>query len=223
MNKRHLWVLVLVVISIVGLSDKANAATFLATLQPVQVCQSDGSSCYSSDFDVATFQSVFDQAQITFDILPFTTLDNTSFWDFSGGTVLATDLFDLPTPDGVLVNYFTIGPGLGLSLLGQPSSYTREQGSSGLPNDIHARFLARQVGLSLISSGNLLSDDPLNLLCESSICDFIDPEFGLLSSLQISSMIQGPLVSAVPIPASIWLFGTVLISLVGFSKRRKAA
>ena len=30
-------------------------------------------------------------------------------------------------------------------------------------------------------------------------------------------------VSAIPIPAAIWLFGTALIGLVGFSKRRKAA
>jgi len=29
--------------------------------------------------------------------------------------------------------------------------------------------------------------------------------------------------SAVPIPAAFWLFGTALIGLVGFSKRRKAA
>ncbi|MCP3672132.1 MAG: VPLPA-CTERM sorting domain-containing protein [Gammaproteobacteria bacterium] len=29
--------------------------------------------------------------------------------------------------------------------------------------------------------------------------------------------------SAVPIPAAVWLFGTALIGLVGFGKRRKAA
>ncbi|MFC1560704.1 VPLPA-CTERM sorting domain-containing protein [Pseudomonadota bacterium] len=29
--------------------------------------------------------------------------------------------------------------------------------------------------------------------------------------------------SAVPVPAAVWLFGTALIGLVGFSKRRKAA
>jgi hypothetical protein len=30
-------------------------------------------------------------------------------------------------------------------------------------------------------------------------------------------------VSAIPVPAAVWLFGTALIGLVGFSKRRKAA
>ncbi|MCP3675834.1 MAG: PEP-CTERM sorting domain-containing protein [Gammaproteobacteria bacterium] len=29
-------------------------------------------------------------------------------------------------------------------------------------------------------------------------------------------------VSAVPVPAAFWLFGTALIGLIGFSKRRKA-
>ena len=38
-----------------------------------------------------------------------------------------------------------------------------------------------------------------------------------LSGLQIVSA------SAVPVPAAIWLFGTALIGLVGFGKRRKAA
>jgi len=33
----------------------------------------------------------------------------------------------------------------------------------------------------------------------------------------------GVTVSAVPVPAAIWLFGTALIGLAGFSKRRKAA
>jgi hypothetical protein len=30
-------------------------------------------------------------------------------------------------------------------------------------------------------------------------------------------------VSPVPIPATVWLFGTALVGLVGFGKRRKAA
>jgi hypothetical protein len=35
--------------------------------------------------------------------------------------------------------------------------------------------------------------------------------------------IWSPSVSAVPVPAAVWLFGTALIGLVGFGKRRKAA
>ena len=31
---------------------------------------------------------------------------------------------------------------------------------------------------------------------------------------------EGALVSAVPVPAAVWLFGTALIGLVGFSKRK---
>lgn len=36
-------------------------------------------------------------------------------------------------------------------------------------------------------------------------------------------LISGSVASVVPVPAAIWLFGTALIGLVGFSKRRKAA
>jgi len=39
----------------------------------------------------------------------------------------------------------------------------------------------------------------------------------------ITAGIDNYIVSAVPIPAAVWLFGTALIGLVGFSKRRKAA
>jgi len=35
--------------------------------------------------------------------------------------------------------------------------------------------------------------------------------------------VDGPDVPAVPVPAAVWLFGTALLGLVGFSKRRKAA
>ena len=46
------------------------------------------------------------------------------------------------------------------------------------------------------------------------------PAFGLqIQSLSFSAV---PF-SAVPVPAAIWLFGTALVGLVGFSKRRKAA
>ena len=40
-------------------------------------------------------------------------------------------------------------------------------------------------------------------------------------TLQSGSVVTLP--NAVPVPAAVWLFGTALIGLVGFSKRRKAA
>lgn len=45
-----------------------------------------------------------------------------------------------------------------------------------------------------------------------------------LSPLSLTNGVSGPfaVIPAVPVPAGIWLFGTALIGLVGFSKRRKA-
>jgi hypothetical protein len=41
--------------------------------------------------------------------------------------------------------------------------------------------------------------------------------------LQIDYIGTNAAISAVPVPAAVWLFGTALIGLVGFSKRKKAA
>ena len=67
--------------------------------------------------------------------------------------------------------------------------------------------------LDLLSLGNpiqniLFSANPLAQLRDDSTNDY---------ALAAAS------VSAVPIPAAVWLFGTALIGLVGFSKRRKLA
>jgi hypothetical protein len=47
----------------------------------------------------------------------------------------------------------------------------------------------------------------------------------LACSNQVAGDFTGPTAvpSAVPVPAAVWLFGTALIGLVGFGKRRKAA
>ena len=42
-------------------------------------------------------------------------------------------------------------------------------------------------------------------------------------ALEIAATVEVLQPSAIPIPAAIWLFGTALIGLVGFGKRRKAA
>ena len=51
---------------------------------------------------------------------------------------------------------------------------------------------------------------------------FIDGVPNFLSEAQ-SGLVVFAEVSAVPVPAAIWLFGTALIGFIGFSKRRKAA
>jgi len=61
---------------------------------------------------------------------------------------------------------------------------------------------------------NLTSVSWLALNSSSSV---LDPQF-LFDNVVIDNM-----PSAIPIPAAIWLFGTGLLGLIGFSKRRKAA
>lgn len=54
----------------------------------------------------------------------------------------------------------------------------------------------------------------------------VDPfalAFNSITNLNGFSIEVGALPSAVPVPAAFWLFGTGLIGLIGFSKRRKAA
>ena len=96
---------------------------------------------------------------------------------------------------------------------------------------------------------NGLNDIDLNILLITNL--FVEPNasaptgatgtlsyFGVLKFLSISPMLSSDvvsldnelmrgdlfmreIVSAVPIPAAVWLFGTALIGLVGFGKRRK--
>ncbi|MDC1286283.1 PEP-CTERM sorting domain-containing protein [Gammaproteobacteria bacterium] len=46
---------------------------------------------------------------------------------------------------------------------------------------------------------------------------------GLDGASLCNTFAQWTSVSPVPVPAAIWLFGTGIIGLIGFSKRRKAA
>lgn len=50
------------------------------------------------------------------------------------------------------------------------------------------------------------------------------PDMSVRAGIEIREVaFNGEIPSPVPVPAAIWLFGTALIGLVGFSKRRKAA
>ena len=50
-------------------------------------------------------------------------------------------------------------------------------------------------------------------------CGGVPPNLGDTYTLQISRDMADP-IPAVPVPAALWLFGTVLIGLVGFGKRK---
>ena len=67
-----------------------------------------------------------------------------------------------------------------------------------------------------------------SILTDLTFCGVLDASctFGItfdLSSSSSRTWAKWSQVSAVPVPAAIWLFGTALIGLVGFGKRRKAA
>ena len=59
--------------------------------------------------------------------------------------------------------------------------------------------------------------------CDADPATFDCPSVPFVPGFDVISSHSDDLVSAVPVPAAIWLFGTALIGLVGFGKRRKAA
>jgi hypothetical protein len=68
-------------------------------------------------------------------------------------------------------------------------------------------------------------DREITLFCRASdlpYCDYIDPNGGatLSSDLFVYASFSPAAVSAVPVPPTVWLFGSALIGLVGFSKRK---
>lgn len=92
----------------------------------------------------------------------------------------------------------------------------------------------RVSAYQLDSDGNPLVTTRVDFLTDLTGAEgaFIDPLTGdfLFSTfgggnrvIRVDGFIAPPPPSAVPVPAAIWLFGTALIGLVGFSKRRKAA
>lgn len=98
--------------------------------------------------------------------------------------------------------------------------------------------------VELLSGGNVLSSDinslaPVEGTFETSTITYMvlanDPNLGGLLEIRLFNILGGPgievnfdnvrldatALSAVPVPAAVWLFGTALIGLIGYSKRRK--
>ena len=64
------------------------------------------------------------------------------------------------------------------------------------------------------NDGNFINVNPIAGTIQGTFSMRAGKSFSAWSGLQIQ---------AVPVPAAAWLFGTALIGLVGFSRRRKAA
>jgi hypothetical protein len=71
----------------------------------------------------------------------------------------------------------------------------------------HAALLGMALGIRLLNQNNDVAADYMNVPWAAAV------EF---DNVQLS-------VSAVPVPAAVWLFGSALVGLIGFSKRRKEA
>jgi hypothetical protein len=120
-------------------------------------------------------------------------LGNTSFDFLFGG-----ELFD--------INFNVLNP--------NQYRYTDSDGSAFNIGTLTGLYLAIDInGTGVAFSGDILGTTSLG----GDIGDFVRDRNGML--FEIGSSV----VSAVPVPAAVWLFGTALLGLVGFSKRRKAA
>ena len=95
--------------------------------------------------------------------------------------------------------------------------------------NIHPNSSARSVTVEGLLEGvskyseTIVFADPYPLMWHDSnyrnidTLRFVGDEYVVVDNLTFQA------VSPVPVPAAIWLFGTGIIGLIGFSKRRKAA
>lgn len=136
------------------------------------------------------------------------------------------------------------GGGLGLGM--NRTTGTTYQGRIGTNSDHPDTIIWEFPEPTLGFFGNFSAiDESLTVMVDNLTFDIVDGLFGITSDTAFTSLSWGsgftselfrvddfsfvngdaspspP--SAVPVPAAIWLFGTGLLGLVGFSKRRKAS
>jgi hypothetical protein len=125
---------------------------------------------------------------------------------FTAGQVLAFDASDNLTLVQHANNY-TINQGTGAAVLGSTLSF--DPGSGGAAFDFSTGLLWAALTTGKTQDSKIRVTD----LAGNSFTD-LDTDVEYLHALTIGS------ISAVPIPAAVWLFGTALIGLVGFGKRK---
>jgi hypothetical protein len=125
-----------------------------------------------------------------------------SFQSFSFGTDLFVSIQDPPTLGAGIVNVFELSLELdGYLESNQPDDFVLGTFIfEALNIGTSALTIAENFGLGLVGAG-----------------------FAPLQGVNLESgSVSAVPVPAVPVPAALWLFGTGLIGLVGFSRRRKA-
>ena len=148
----------------------------------------------------------FWQSTITFFSLETTAfLESTSFTGIGAETISVTS-FDL-----LFIDDRTTDPGLFLTAELSPL------------DEVFIHFINEAVSTYSSTPNIGLNPGKTSFLINPSL-GRLSREFPLVGqsnyTLQSGSVVTLP--SAVPIPAAVWLFGTALIGLVGFGKRRKA-
>ena len=111
---------------------------------------------------------------------------------------------DVTDSGGGIVNVFEL------------SFETDEDLMASQPND----FVLGTFNFNALSIGT----SALDIIIIGLAGEFVfDDLLGMEVASELSADTQSGSVSVIPVPAAIWLFGTALIGLVGFSKRRQAA
>lgn len=212
--------------SATGLNSNVAQAGFIANLQFVSYCENDGTQCGNVSLDVPAFNNTWAQADITFNILPTLTLNQSSI-------VSTTDIFASLFAHQANVNGtlggpdpFTLYMGVARDVAGGiPSAgfvgapYAIVDGSLG-PALFQTRQIAHEIGHMLGLVDNDGNPFPASAGLMAPITNPSNPEFGLFGP-QVTTVQQSPFlqqVAEIPEPGLAALFG---LTVIGLAVRRR--
>ena len=209
------------------LATNTARAGFIANLQFVNYCEDDGSMCANVALDVPAFNNVWAPADITFNILPTVTFNQTS-------TASTTDIFASLLAHAANVNGplggpdpFTLylgvardiaGPVPSASFVGAP--YGIVDGSLS-PTLFQTRQIAHEIGHMLGLTDNDGSPFPASDGLMAPFTNPSNPSFGLFGP-QIAAIQQSPFLqetAEIPEPGLATLFGLTVIGLAVLRRR----
>ena len=147
-------------------------------------------------------------------------LQNVTFDD--GGTATGSFGFDADAGTFSAINILTstngsLGDSYGFPV-GFASATTLDFLEAGAGAVLGSSRLLLSLSSAMTNSGGIIAFalTPFGLegICSNANCTSVDP---------LRNALGGSIVSAVPIPAAVWLFGTGILGLIGFTKRKSRA
>jgi hypothetical protein len=138
-----------------------------------------------------------------------------------GDDILAAFDIDVSFDDSILA-YQSFTFGTGLDVLGYGSIQDVDDSVSGTVNVYELSFDFDSDLINLQPNNFVLGTftfDTLSIGTSALDVTYVDLVGANYSLLQ-ASVVSGS-ISAVPVPAAIWLFGTALIGMIGFNKRKR--